>query len=1351
MNKKGKLFLSIITIFSLLGPFSWGGLNISRAAGYTTQTVETISDITVSPSSTVLGTSTSYLFSFKLNADMSVADYQQGGFNISTFFNGPTDANHMVNFTSATLGYAKDDGVSLGGSLQAQPSYPNFFSVSFSGPKTISSGSIITILVNNVVNPLSAGTYGADIRAEVWGPGGGNIGQGQNNGAILIGIDKFIEGYVTYDVGGGVSTCSVNANRQGAQEWANTDCGSDGYFRLALTSAGTWQLHPDAKWVGGQRVTTDWFRQGQDPMIEVTAAGTYTQNFTVTKADATVTGKIVLPNGSVPANYYQFNVDLRNQSGQGSGSGLQSDGSFSIPVKAGTYTLQVNSQDSSYYISSIQVTVTTGETKALGTIYLKEKAARIKGVVTNSSGAAVNNIRVNAWISGSGGSGWSNATTAADGSYTMPVFKGEWEIQIDQWDASQQNYITQSGQTRVTISTDTQEVNGVNFSLVQADAQITLVLKDAAGNPVSNMFGWAYCRKKGTQPGPGSDFGMGIQGSSANIKLLGGYTYVCAANVPPESNMSLDKEVEVAVAVGETKTVTVTLIQNDGEIVGYLRDAVTGAVVTNIEGDVHANGEGFSQGFNTRINADGSYRLSVKHGTYFIGFNIRTPGFMQGNPDQAPVTVPVNGRVVKTLKAHRANAYISATVLDPNGNKVKWGWVWCNNMKQKEMEVKGPVQGGEILNTGGEVRDGTAMIGVLAGTYTCGAGLPPEMASYLPPQNADVTAAANTTASITLQFRASEGSLTGSATREDGSSLRMGFCHAWNPQGGFSGGQVMDGSYNIPLTRGTWYIGCDSMEGTSFYRSNEEPITLSTIGSIITKNFVLRKSAFSIPQGISSTFDASQLTVITLPDNSVITIPANAIATSGNYTLTASPNINVYFTPEAKPALGFAWSLELTDSSGQSVTSNFNSNVTITIYYDDAMLAAEGIDESTIIGRYWDENSSTWKLPDNVVQNTEQNTIMMTVNHFTDFAVTTGSSRYGANSPKLIVTAPKVGGGPQVTTWDSTGSRQASFMAYASTLRTGVKAVMGDLDGDGQDEIVTLPAALAAPHLRVFNSSGQAIANTFVYARTFRGTYSLALGDVDGDGNAEIIVTPTSNGGPQVRVYKYANGNLSIFSSFFAFATTLRAGVDVYVGDVNGDGADEIITVPGHGAAPHVRIFNGTGGLVSQFFAFPTGFRGGVNIALGDYNGDGTKDLTLTPASAGGPQYRVVTYQGTNLASGFAYNRAWRMGLKAGIGDVDGDNQAEVVVSPVKGGAHIQVYGPSGLEKQFFAFPTSFRGGSDLAVADLDADGTAEIIVTPMTAGGPQVRIMNYSGNASHQFMALHPGFRGGVNLEISK
>jgi len=1348
LTKRLYTFLCAVTVLAMIGPFSGAGL--VQAAGYTTKSVETISEIIVSPSSTVLGATTSYLFSFKLNADFTLTSAPWGSFNISTFFNGPTDNSHSINFSGATLSYAKDDGADLGGTIETQLGNPTFFSVRYNGPITIASGSTITILVENVVNPASAGTYGSNIRAENWGFGGGTVGQGQNNGAVLIGIDKFIEGYVTYDTGGGVSTCSVNANKQGAQEWSNANCRSDGFYRLPLTSAGNYNLHPNPISVNNQNVTTDWFWRGQDPVIEVSAAGTYTQNFTVVKADATVTGKIVKPDGSVPTNYNQFNVDLRDQTGNGSGSGLQSDGTFSIPAKSGTYTLNVNSQDSTYYIPSTQVTVASGETKALGIITLKEKAARIKGLVTNSSGAAISNLRVNAWVQNGGG--WGNATTGADGSYTLPVYPGDWQVQIDSQDATQKNYITKGAPINVTISTATQEVTGVNFSLTSADAQVTLVLKDTAGNPISNVFGWGYCRIKDVQPSPGSDFGNNLQNGTTVIKLLGGNTYVCGANTPPEINMSLDTEVEVAVAVGESKTVTVTFVNNDAVIFGYLRDAVTGAVVTGIQGDVNANSQGYGPGAHTTFNADGSYRLSVRGGkSYFIGYNIRTAGFMQGNPDQSPILVPINGQVVKTLKAYQSNANIQVTVKDPNGNNVSFAWVWCDNMKQKEKEVKGPVQGGEVLHAGGEARNGVANIGVVAGNYTCGAGLPPEMASYLPPQNVDVLAAANVTTSITLQFRASEGSAKGSVTREDGTTVNMGFCHAWNPEGGFSGGQVYNSSYSIPLTRGTWYIGCDSMDGTSFWRSTEQAITLSTVGQILTLNVNMKKGQ-DLPPSITSTFDASQLNAITLPDTSNITIPACAIANSGNYTLACSPNVNLYHTPEAKPALGFAWSCELTDSTGQPVTSNFNSNVTICINYSDEELASQGIDESSIIGRYWDENTSSWKLPDNVVQDTINNTVCMSVNHFTNFAVTTGSSHYGSNTAKEIVVGPKNGGGPQVTVWDSAGTRVSSFMAYANTFRGGVKAYSADLDGDGTREIVTIPYSAGGPHLRVFDSSGKVLANLFPYAKSFRGAVSVALGDVDGDSGAEIIVAPASGGGPQVRVFKYANGAITHYASFFAYGKTLRAGINVNSGDVNGDGKDEIVTSIKEGAAPHVRTFSGTGSVLGQFFAFPTAFKGGVNVTVADVTGDGTDEVIVTPASNGGPMVRVMTYTGSKISQFFAYNSKSRLGLVAKAGDVDGDNAIEIVTAPLTGGPHIRVFSYTGaLKKQFMAYAASFRGGVGLEVADLDANGTAEIITAPLSAGGPHVKIFDASGNLGKNFMSHAPSFKGGINMTVSK
>src|SRR5206468_2374756 len=109
---------------------------------------------------------------------------------------------------------------------------------------------------------------------------------------------------------------------------------------------------------------------------------------------------------------------------------------------------------------------------------------------------------------------------------------------------------------------------------------------------------------------------------------------------------------------------------------------------------------------------------------------------------------------------------------------------------------------------------------------------------------------------------------------------------------------------------------------------------------------------------------------------------------------------------------------------------------------------------------------------------------------------------------------------------------------------------------------------------------------------------------------------------PRVRVYDAAT-KVAKFS-FLAYQAGFTGGVRVAVGDVTGDGIPDIITGAGPGGTPHVKVVNGVdGSFVYSFYAYTSGFTGGVFVAAGDVDGDGLADIITGAGSGGTPHVKV--------------------------------------------------------------------------------------------------------------------------------
>jgi len=308
----------------------------------------------------------------------------------------------------------------------------------------------------------------------------------------------------------------------------------------------------------------------------------------------------------------------------------------------------------------------------------------------------------------------------------------------------------------------------------------------------------------------------------------------------------------------------------------------------------------------------------------------------------------------------------------------------------------------------------------------------------------------------------------------------------------------------------------------------------------------------------------------------------------------------------------------------------------------------------------------------------------------------------------------------------SPGAPLFDFTAYGVD-QFGVNVATGDIDGDGVEEIVTGPGpgAVFGPHVRAFEYGGTPIpAVSFQAYGTLKFGVNVACGDIDGDGIDEIVTGagPGAVFGPHVRGWNYDGGTLAPIPavSFFAYGT-LKFGVNVACGDIDGDGYDEIVTGAGPGTVfgPHVRGWNYDGSAVSpvggvSYLAYGTN-QHGVNVACGDLDGNGDDEILTGPGPGVvfGAHVRGwdVTGGAASALPGVSFTAypSYLYGARVGAGDLDGDGTDEIVTAPgPDAGAPCRVRGwnvdggtataMSGID--FEAFEAAVTHGGATAVVD---------------------------------------------------
>ncbi|GAB3590039.1 hypothetical protein GCM10027345_44490 [Hymenobacter daeguensis] len=301
----------------------------------------------------------------------------------------------------------------------------------------------------------------------------------------------------------------------------------------------------------------------------------------------------------------------------------------------------------------------------------------------------------------------------------------------------------------------------------------------------------------------------------------------------------------------------------------------------------------------------------------------------------------------------------------------------------------------------------------------------------------------------------------------------------------------------------------------------------------------------------------------------------------------------------------------------------------------------------------------------------------------------------------------------------------ADIAAAASNARLG--AAVGDVDADGDLDLLTTNPAGNSVSVRLNNGSGSFSGNTTVAVGA--SPISVVLADVDLDGDLDLLTANNLDNTVSVRT-----NVAGTFSGLFRVGVGSRPQ-SLVVADIDGDSDLDLLTANALSNSVSVRLNTGLGGYTPSVGAEVAVGAGPSQVVMGDVDLDGDLDLLAANATDGTVSIRLNN--GSGIFSGTADVAVGTSPAGLVAGDVDADGDLDFVTADA-GSNSLSLCLNNGNGTFAGALAVSIGAGSSpqaVALADVDGDGDLDLLTATTGTGGGSgavnVRLNNGRGTFS--------------------